>query len=86
MDALRFPPRLRERRAMLERELPEELAALGVSGKLPLTGRRRAQLLFRVLELEPAVEDAKDLTRLDARRLNAYAAEHRIVEKLAAYE
>lgn len=86
MDALRFPPRLRERRAKLERELPEELGALGVSGKLPLTARRRAQLLFRVLELEPAGEDAKDLTRLDARRLTAYAGQHPVVEKLAQYE
>lgn len=86
LDALRFPPRLRERRAKLERELPEELAALGVSGKLPLTARRRAQLLFDVLALEPEDEDAKDVTRLDARRLTVYAAQHAIVEKLARYE
>jgi hypothetical protein len=86
IDALRFPPRLRERRARLERELPEELAALGVSGKLPLTAKRRAELLFTVLELEPAVEDARDPTRLDARRMTAYATRHPLVEKLARYE
>lgn len=86
MDALRFPPRLRERTAALEQELGDDLRRLGVPAKLPLTPKRRADLLFRELELEPLEDDAGDPSRLDPGRTRAYARADPLVGKLAEFE
>ncbi len=86
MDALRFPPRLRERTAALEQELGTELERLGLSPRLPLTPKRRADLLFRKLELEPLADDAADPSRLEPARTRAYAQADPLVAKLADFE
>ncbi len=86
MDTLRFPPKLMERKARLEMELKEELSRLDVPSDLPLNGTVRARLLFRVLKLEPLVEDAQDTSRLETKRTRAYASHHPLVAKLAEYE
>lgn len=86
MDALRFPPLLRERKAELEKELPAELRELGIRARLPLSPAERGHLLFEVLELEPLPGDARMRRRLPPGRAARYADQHPLVAKLAEYE
>ena len=84
MEALRFPPKLKERIAQLEAELREELVALGEDCSFPLDPARRASLVFRTLRLEPRAEDSE--WEIGAARLRDYSREHPLVAKLAEYE
>ena len=86
MDALRFPPALVERRARLEAELRDELAAHGVEHKLPLTPEQRAHLLFDVLRLEPRGAAGRAAGGVTSKEARAYARRHPLVAKLAEYE
>ncbi len=86
MEALRFPPRLRERKAVLEQELHGDIGELGVRMRLPLSPAQRGRLLFEVLSLEPLKEDAGSPGRLPPGRTPAYAELHPVVAKLAEYE
>jgi hypothetical protein len=88
MNALRFPPKLRERIARLEGELKQELAALGVPADLPLDAARRADLAFRVLAVGAKAEHAGSAaaTALTPSDLRRYAADHPLLAKLAEYE
>ena len=86
MDALRFPPRIREQTAALQQELRRELDELGIKARLPLSTAHRAHLLFNVLQLEPRAEDAGTVERLAPGRTADYADAHPLVAKLAEYE
>lgn len=86
MDRLRFPPKLQEKIARLERELKEELAQCGVEPELPLTPERRAHLLFRVLRLEAQHADTETPERLESNRTKEYGKLHPLAAKLAEYE
>jgi hypothetical protein len=86
MQALRFPPRLEERKAELETDIKAELAKLKVPAELPLTPARRSQLLFQVLKLPPLSQDAGEVATLESHRTRAYSRMHPLVAKLAEYE
>jgi hypothetical protein len=86
MDTFRFPPRVRKRKERLEAELNKELPKLISRPKLPLTGKQRAELVFRVLKLKPHKEDSINQAELESNRTRFYASQHPIVAKLAEYE
>jgi hypothetical protein len=86
MDSLRFPPSLVKRREELELELHDELSALGVPYRLPLSGKQRADLMFRVLKLASHETDALETTEIGSKRIRAYSRQHPLVAKLAEYE
>jgi hypothetical protein len=86
IDALRFPASLQKRRAELEVELGDELAALGVNYKLPLTQEQRAHLLFHVLKLEPHEESYEAVDKLTSKEARALSRQHPLAAKLAEYE
>ncbi|MEO7177742.1 MAG: hypothetical protein ABIW83_02765 [Allosphingosinicella sp.] len=84
MEALRFPPKLKEQIARLEQELGEELEQLGEDCTLPLDGARRANLLFRTLKVEPKPDH--DEWEISPATLRTYARDHPLAAKLAEYE
>jgi len=86
MDSLRFPPSLVERREKLELELHDELSALGVPHRLPLSNEQRADLMFRVLKLKTQQPEAYQTTEIGSKRMRAYSDQHPLVAKLAEYE
>jgi len=86
IDALRFPPSLQKRRAELEVELGDELAALGVPYKLPLTQEQRAHLVFHVLKLEPKEGSFGAVDKLTSKETRSLSRQHPLVAKLAEYE
>jgi len=81
---LQEPPRLRERREALERELIEELPVLRSGAELPRTNAQRARFLFDALGLAPLSHE--DLRGVSRKRLAAYVAAHPSVEKLVRWE
>jgi hypothetical protein len=86
MDALRFPARIRERKADLEQKLGDAIAELGLQARLPLSPSTRWRLLFDKLELEPLEEDSETPGRLAVGRTAAYAEHHPVAAMLADYE
>lgn len=86
LQSLRFPPSLVERKERLEAELRDELDALGVDYRLPLTESQRADLLFRVLGLEPRKEHGEAPERITSKQARAYRRRHELAAKLADYE
>jgi hypothetical protein len=87
-NALRFPPKLREKIARLEGELKQELATRGLPAELPLDERRRAELAFRVLGVQPKAEHAPRAAAmaLTPTELRRYGADHPLLAKVAEYE
>lgn len=86
MDRIRFPPKLKEKIARLEQELKDELAQLHVKAELPLTPERRAELLFKVLQVQPLDPDKANAARLESNRTKEYKRLHPLIAKLAEYE
>lgn len=98
VEALRFPPNVVERRDQLELELFDDLKALDVSYRVPLTEAQRADLITNVLQLElPAekkragkAEQANEKgtlgPRLRSREIRRLAKKHPLLAKLVEYE
>jgi hypothetical protein len=86
MDRMRFPPKLKEKTARLEKELKEELAQLKVAAELPFTPEQRADLLFNVLRVKPLDADKANAARLESNRTKEYRRVHPLIAKLAEYE
>ncbi len=89
MQALRFPPKQRQRIAALEDQIKPALAARGLDDSLPLSGERRAELVFTSLKLQPLAKDRegkKAPRALAAERLIDYAPRHELLGLLARYE
>jgi hypothetical protein len=87
VQAIRFPPALQEKLDQLELDLHDELKALGLSYRLPLTAEQRSHVLFNVLKLEPIDTAAKDSTSgISSREARALRKQHPLAAKLVEYE
>ncbi len=98
VDALRFPPNVLERRDQLELELFDDLQALGVSYRVPLTEAQRADLILNVLKLElpiskprgqkiePQSVQGSIAPQLRSREIRRLAKKHPLLAKLVEYE
>lgn len=85
IQAIRFPPALQEKLDQLELELHDELKALGLSYRLPLTAEQRSHVLFDVLKLERVETTAED-SGIGSREARALRKQHPLAAKLVAYE
>ena len=86
INAMRFPPKLRERIDILTKELRQELDAIGVAHELPLTSAQRAELLFSKLRIKPNLKHSQSPQKLEWKDVRAYARYHPLASKLADYE
>lgn len=86
MKQLSFPPKLVAHRDRLAEDIHNELSALHVNYRLPLTSQNRAKLVFDVLKIRPSEEHKNNLPDLSSDQLQSYKSAHPLLSKIFEYE